>query len=75
MSKEIASHYATLEGEVDAIILTGNIFNSELFLNNVKKRIGRLAPMALYPTVNDLEAHAMNAMRVVKGEVDVMEYD
>ncbi len=75
VSKEIASHYATLEGEVDAIILTGNIFNSELFLNNVKKRIGRLAPMALYPTVNDLEAHAMNAMRVVKGEVDVMEYD
>ncbi len=31
VSKEIASHYATLEGEVDAIVLTGNIFNSELF--------------------------------------------
>ena len=75
VSKEIASHYATLEGEVDAIILTGNIFNSELFLENVKKRVGKLAPMALYPTVNDLEAHAMNAIRMIKGEVDVMEYE
>ncbi len=73
-SKEIASHYATLEGEVDAIILSGNIFNSELFLENVKKRVGKLAPMALYPSVNDLEAHALNALRVLKGEVEVKTY-
>ncbi|PKP51325.1 MAG: butyrate kinase [Bacteroidetes bacterium HGW-Bacteroidetes-1] len=75
VSKEISSHYATLEGEVDAIILTGNIFNSELFLENVKKRIGKLATLALYPTVNDLEAHAWNALRVIKGEVEVIEYE
>jgi butyrate kinase len=75
VSKEIASHYATLEGEVDAIILTGNIFNSNLFLDNVKKRVGKLAPMALYPSINDLEAHAVNAMRVLKGEVEVKEYE
>lgn len=73
-SKEIASHYATLEGDVDAIILSGNIFNSELFLENVKKRVGKLAPMALYPSVNDLEAHALNALRVLKGEVEVKTY-
>ncbi len=75
VSKEIASHYATLEGEVDAIILTGNIFNSELFLDNVKKRVGKLAPIALYPTINDLEAHAMNAICVIKGEREVLEYE
>jgi len=39
VAKEIASHYATLEGEVDAIILTGLIFDSERFLENVKRRI------------------------------------
>jgi butyrate kinase len=60
---------------VDAIILTGNIFNSELFLDNVKKRVGKLAPIALYPSVNDLEAHAVNAIRVLKGEVEVKEYE
>lgn len=75
VSKEIASHFATLEGNVDAIILTGNIFNSELFLDNVKKRVGKLAPIALYPSINDLEAHAVNALRVLKGEVEVKEYE
>ncbi len=74
VSKEIASHFATLEGEVDAIILTGQIFNSELFLENVKKRVGKLAPMALYPSVNDLEAHALNGLAVLRGEVEVLEY-
>ena len=31
VSKEIASHYATLKGKVDCIILTGIIFDSEQF--------------------------------------------
>lgn len=75
VSKEIASHYATLEGDLDAIILTGNIFNSQLFLDNVKKRVGKLAPMALYPSVNDLEAHAVNALSVLKGEANVLTYE
>jgi butyrate kinase len=75
VSKEIASYYAVLEGDVDAIILTGNIFNSERFLDNVKQRVGKMAPMALYPTINDLEAHAVNAMMVLKGEAEVKEYE
>jgi len=75
VSKEIASLYAVLEGEVDAIVLSGNIFNSELFLENVRKRVGKLAPIALYPSVNDLEAHAVNALSVLKGEVQVKEYE
>lgn len=75
VGKEIASYYAVLEGELDAIILTGNIFNSERFLENVKKHVGKLAPMALYPTINDLEAHAVNAMMVLKGEAEVKEYE
>ncbi len=74
VAKEIASHYATLSGEVDAIILTGVIFDSERFLENVKKRIQGLAPIALYPTVNDFEALALFGVKVLKGEVEVKEY-
>lgn len=74
VSKEIASHVATLEGKVDAIILTGVIFDSSRFLENVKKRIGSIAPIALYPSVNDVEALAMFGVRVLKGEVKVKEY-
>ena len=75
VSKEIASHYATLEGEIDAIILTGMIFDSERFLDNVKRRIGKLAPIALYPSVNDFEALARFGLMILKEEVEVKKYE
>jgi len=74
VSKEIASMIAVLEGQVDAILLTGNIFNSEGFLANVKKRVGHIAEIALYPSVNDIEALAENAYMVLKGEIELQEY-
>ncbi|MBM3434646.1 MAG: butyrate kinase [Bacteroidetes bacterium] len=74
VSKEIGAMWAVLEGEVDAIILTGNIFHSERFLSNVKKRVGKLADFALYPSINDIEALAENAFLVMKGELKVQEY-
>ena len=75
VSKEIASHVATLEGDVDAIILTGMIFDSERFLENVKRRISKIAPIALYPVVNDFEALDTFAMRVLRKEVPVLQYE
>lgn len=74
LSKEIASHYATLSGDIDAIILTGMIFDSERFLDNVKQRIGGMAPIALYPSVNDFEALATFGWQVRKNEVEIKEY-
>lgn len=75
VSKEIGAMYAVLEGEVDAIILTGNIFHSERFLENVKKRVGKIADFALYPSVNDIEALAENAFLVMRGELEIQEYN
>lgn len=74
VSKEIASHYATLKGEVDCIILTGIIFDSEQFLKNVKSRVGGLAPIALYPSVNDFAALASFGLMVLKNEVAIKDY-
>jgi len=74
VSKEIGAMYAVLEGELDAIILTGNIFHSERFLSNVKKRVGKLADFSLYPSINDIEALAENAFLVMQGELKVQEY-
>jgi len=74
VSKEIGSMYAVLEGKVDAIILTGNIFHSERFLENIRKRVGKIADFALYPSVNDVEALAENAFLVLKGELEIQHY-
>lgn len=74
VSKEIGAMATVLECKVDAILLTGNIFNSERFLANVSKRVSEIAPIALYPSQLDLEALALNGMRVLKGETKVLEY-
>ncbi len=74
VSKEIASHYATLSGNVDCIILTGIIFDSERFLKNVKNRVGGLAPIALYPSVNDFCALASFGLMILKDEIKVKKY-
>jgi butyrate kinase len=75
VSKEIGAMYAVLEGNVDGIILTGNIFHSERFLENVRSRVGKIAEFALYPSVNDIEALAENAFLVMKGELEIQEYE
>ncbi len=75
VSKEIGAMYAVLEGDVDAIILTGNIFHSERFLENIKRRVGKVADFAIYPSVNDVEALAENAFLVLKGELEIQEYN
>ena len=74
VSKDIGAMYAVLKGKVDAIILTGNIFHSDRFLDNVKNRVGQIADFALYPSVNDIEALAENAFLVMKGELKIQEY-
>lgn len=74
VAKEIGSMYTVLEGNVDAIILSGYIFNSDRFLDNVTKRIDKIAPIALYPSKNDFEAIAMNGMQILKEEIQIQEY-
>jgi len=74
VSKEVGAMYAVLGGNVDAIILTGNIFHSERFLSNVKSRVEKIADFALYPSVNDIEALAENAFLVMRGELEIQEY-
>ena len=74
VAKEVGSMYTVLEGDVDAIVLSGYIFNSERFLDNVTKRIEKIAPIALYPSKNDFEAIALNGLRVIKEEIEIQEY-
>ncbi len=73
-AKEIGGMYTVLNSDVDAIILSGNIFNSERFLENLTKRVGKIAPIALYPSKNDFEAIAMNGLRMLKEEIAIQEY-
>ena len=74
IAKHIGSMAAALDFEVDAILLSGNIFNYQLFTQFLSKKIKKIAPIALFPAVNDLDALAMNAFLALKGEIETHEY-
>lgn len=74
-AKCIVSEAAVLCGKVDAIILTGGLAHSEYVVNQLRRRIEFLAPVCCYPGEDEMEALAMNALSVLKGEITTKDYD
>lgn len=72
--KEIGAMYAILEEQPDAIILSGNIFQSKLFTDEVKHRILKLGHVVISPFVSDMDALADNAMMIIKEEAEIFDY-
>lgn len=74
IAKHTGSMAAALDFNVDAILLSGSIFNFPLFSDYLTAKIKSIAPLAVFPTVNDMDALASNAFLAMKGEIDVHEY-
>ena len=74
VAKLIGEMAVVLEGKVDAILLTGGMAfnkNLEMYMN---RKVGFVAPVFSYPGEDELEALAMNALLVARGEVVPKEY-
>ncbi len=75
VAKLIGEMAVVFEGKVDAILLTGGLaYNGELG-KYIEKKAGFIAPVFIYPGEDELEALAMNALRVARGEVEVKAYE
>lgn len=74
-AKAIAAEGAVLCGKVDAIILTGGLVYSDYIVEKLRERISFLAPVYCYPGENEMEALAMNALAVLRGEFTTKDYD
>lgn len=68
VSKEICSYFATLEGEVDKIILTGGIAYSDFVVKRIIERIEKLASIEVVAGELEMEAMAAGAIRVLSGK-------
>lgn len=68
IAKDIGAMATVLEGEVDAILLTGGIAYSEMMTSMLKKRVGFLAPIKIYPGEFEMDALAAGAVRVLEGK-------
>jgi len=75
VAKMVGEMAVVLEGKVDGILLTGGMaFNKELE-KYIQNKTGFIAPVYTYPGEDELEALAMNALRVAKGEISAKIYD
>ena len=74
IAKEIGSMAAVLNGEIDAILLTGGAAHSSMLTGWIKEKVSFLGPIYVYPGENEMEALAMGVLRVLKGEEQLKEY-
>ena len=68
VAKWIGMMAAVLEGEVDAIVLTGGLAYYKDFVSWVERRVKFIAPIKVYPGGDEMRALAEGALRVLRGE-------
>jgi butyrate kinase len=74
ISKEIASASVSVNGKLDAVLLTGGIAYSEYITSEIAKRVGFIAEVRKYPGEDELAALAQGALRVLRGEEEAKIY-
>jgi butyrate kinase len=74
IAKEIGAMATVLNGVVDAIILTGGLAKYERLVSWISERIGFIAPVKNIPGEFEMEALALGALRVLRGEEKAKQY-
>lgn len=75
LAKAIGAMYVVFDDPIEAIILSGNIFQSKFFTEEVKRRILKLGNIIISPFVSDMDALADSAMMIMKGEAKILKYE
>lgn len=73
-AKTIAAEGAVFCGKIDAILLTGGIAHSDYITRSISSRVSYLAPVHVFPGEDEIEALALNALSVLRGECEAKEY-
>lgn len=73
-AKYIASLAPVVDGQIDAVVLTGGAMNSQWLREGITKRVAFLAPVLVYPGGMEEEALAAGALRVLRQEEAPLTY-
>ena len=74
IAKEICSYAAAFDGKVDRIVLTGGIAHSDYVVREVGRMTAFLAPLEVVAGEFEMEALALGALRVLRGEEEALSY-
>ncbi|MCL2130836.1 MAG: butyrate kinase [Lentimicrobiaceae bacterium] len=74
IAKEIGAASTVLEGNVDAILLTGGIAYSKIFVEKIRNRVAHLGAIAVFPGEDEMHALAFNVYLMLRGEIPCKTY-
>ncbi len=72
--KQIGAMATVLNGEVDAILLTGGIAYSESIVGKIKEKVAYIGPVVVYPGENEMDSLARGALEGLKGTEEIKEF-
>lgn len=75
IAKSIGELATVVNGNVDAIVITGGIAYSKNMTSMIKKRVEFIAPVEIIPGENELESLAFGVLRVLNNEENVTVYE
>jgi butyrate kinase len=74
VAKSVGEMAAVVDGDVDAIIFTGGIAHSKSITESITKKVKFISQVVIRPGEDEMEAMALNACLMLKGELKVQEY-
>ncbi len=74
IAKGIGELATVLRGKADRIVLTGGIAHSAMLTGWIRERVEWIAPVEMLPGENELDALALGALRVLRGEEAAQEF-
>jgi butyrate kinase len=75
VGKYIGGLAAALNGQVDAIILTGGMAYQEENISSIRSMVGFIAEVVAYPGEDEMKALAYNGLLALDGKIEIKSYD
>ncbi|MGQ1889714.1 butyrate kinase [Thermophagus sp. OGC60D27] len=74
IAKNIGACVSVLEGRVDAVLITGGMAQNNTVVGYIRKYINWIGNIKIYPGEDEMSALAMNALAVLRGEMECKVY-
>ncbi len=73
-AKNIGAYATVLKGDVDAVLLTGGMANSDYLTDMIKERVSFIAPVVVLPGEREMESLCLNAYKAVSGQIELKKF-
>lgn len=75
VAKEIGAMATVVNGQVDAVVLTGGLAHSKMLVEWISKRVSFIANVLVYPGEDELQALVEGTLRVLRSQEEVKIYE